>query len=307
MNAINASLHPVSTSISQHSRTWMAISVMLLGMTALSTDCLAQHVQQKPLTRVTTPGWNARIGGGGIIREDSAIPANFRVHLTDKNGKEIFPNADWPRFLEGKKGADGHYRAELLFGAYGKYRDVKDAWNDVIPIKPKKAGFSALDSGDDLAAMVMLEALYQDENDNWQLENIFDSVLAHAGLDYEIYVPDLAFSDAEGNLLEGQLLYSLVDLNVFLKAGCEFSFGDVLTLQDGKTSSLQGMQFSSTPFSFDPETGFTGTPVDGTGTIIAKHGLTTVPEGLNTGMLAGAMVFVLFIGFSGHSRKPCLT
>lgn len=259
------------------------------------------RIEQKTVTRDSTPGAAAQAGGSGFISEDSATPANFRIHLTDRSGREIF-KAGFPRFVTGHPSPDGHWRARILVPGYIKWTD---AWNDIIPIRSRSFGTFETEVTDIPSSVVMLEALYRDQNGAWGIEQLFDCVNAYVGSNTEIFVPDLAFSDSQGNLIADTTLYSLVDLNTFLPAGSNFDFGDVLQIEDGFTPSLQGMLFSSTPFSFDPETGFTGTPIDGYGTMVAYHGLRSapVPESSCIGGIAGVVLSCLVAVRMRRSRQ----
>ena len=56
-----------------------------------------------------------------------------------------------------------------------------------------------------------------------------------------------------------------------------FQLGDTFAILNG-IASLPGMRFSTTPFTFDPQNGFTGTPFTGTGYTLTEHDLNPVPE-----------------------------
>jgi hypothetical protein len=116
------------------------------------------------------------------------------------------------------------------------------------------------------------------------LGNIFGVLAARMGLGREVLIPDLfADTSGDGRLGEGDVLYGLVDLNVYLNSVPDFTLGQPFTVVDGRVAGLPGMMFSTTPFSFSPDAGFT--PDGGTGSLYsgpavadARHGVSAVPE-----------------------------
>ncbi|MSO75511.1 MAG: PEP-CTERM sorting domain-containing protein [Alphaproteobacteria bacterium] len=91
-------------------------------------------------------------------------------------------------------------------------------------------------------------------------------------------VPDLYMLDANGLLVPdlgptGPRLYGLVDLNIYLHNPYAFAPSDIFYIQNGLNPLLPGMSFSTTPFTFTPQGGFTGTPYTGNTYTLTEHGL----------------------------------
>lgn len=91
-------------------------------------------------------------------------------------------------------------------------------------------------------------------------------------------------------------LYTAVNLDIYISSNPSpsISLGDVLTVDNGQISGLEGIYWSTTEFTFDQNsaTGFVGTSYTGTGEVIAFH---AVPEpstvlliGTGLALLAGA-------------------
>jgi len=117
----------------------------------------------------------------------------------------------------------------------------------------------------------------------------FGTIARKIGLFIEVGVPDLyADTNGDGSIGPGDVLYSLVDLNIYLDSVPSFSLGDHFSIVGGTVAGLPGMMFSTTPFVFDPLTGFSTTGAfsgafssafTGDGVVLARHGMTaTVPE-----------------------------
>lgn len=259
--------------------------------------CITASAQGNKITqRDGTPGAAAAHGGIGIVNETSAVPADFLVYLTGEDGNDLVPQPPgYPRFLQGALNpATGQYEAKTLVGGGGRFIDVRDARNETLV---RVAGGHLGGGGDVVQAtsILNLEALFLDDHGMWRLENIFNSVEAHVGFNYEVIIPDLYLSDSRGNLFPDRTLYSLVDLNVFLPPGSSFFTGQVFEITGGVNPFLPGMQFSSTPFTFNSVSGFTGTPLTGAGVMVTAHGLsvTPVPDAGNSGAMLAASLLLL--------------
>lgn len=286
-------LHPYSFS--------KVVFAIILGSITASAE------GNKPTHRDGTPGAAAAHGGNGIVNETSPVPADFLVYLTGDDGKDLIPQpTDYPRFLHGVLNpATGQYEAKTVVGGGGRFLDVRDARNETLV---RVAGGHLGGGGDVVQAtsILNLEALFLDGHGMWRLENIFNSVEAHVGFNYEVIIPDLYLSDSRGNLLPDRTLYSLVDLNVFLPPGSSFFTGEVFEITGGVNPFLPGMQFSSTPFTFNSVSGFTGTPLTGAGVMVTAHGLrvTPVPDAGNSGAMLAASLLLLgsFVSFRTARR-----
>lgn len=132
-----------------------------------------------------------------------------------------------------------------------------------------------------LGSDLRIEAVFQDPTTGqFQLDNIFGALASKVGAGVEVLIPDL-FSPTNN------VLYGLVDLNTYLNNIPTFSLGDSFSITNGTTSALPGMDFSTTPFIFNPTgafsgssfgNGFFGTPYTGEAFALAAHGATATPE-----------------------------
>jgi hypothetical protein len=139
-------------------------------------------------------------------------------------------------------------------------------------------------------AQLNLESTSQDPaTGEYRLDNIFGVLAANRGLE-EVDIP-LLVGDTNGDGEVGgpdDLLYNLVDLRVYL-AGTPSS-DDFFTIINGTVTSLPGMFFSTSPFTFDPLTGFSGTPYSGPAYVGGSASAAAVPE---AGTLALVATFLL--------------
>jgi hypothetical protein len=139
-------------------------------------------------------------------------------------------------------------------------------------------------------AQLNLESTSQDPaTGEYRLDNIFGVLAANRGLE-EVDIP-LLVGDTNGDGEVGgpdDLLYNLVDLRFYL-AGTPSS-DDFFTIINGTVTSLPGMFFSTSPFTFDPLTGFSGTPYSGPAYVGGSASAAAVPE---AGTLALVATFLL--------------
>ena len=133
--------------------------------------------------------------------------------------------------------------------------------------------------------------------------NIFSVLADKVGLDTAVPIPDLfADTNGDGELGTGDILYSVVDLNTYLLSIPTFTLGEAFDIVGGTVAGLPGMQFSSTPFTFNPDTGdFTGTPVTMPGYADALHDPEAIPEPATWSLLA---LGFLVLGWSGRRIHP---
>jgi len=212
----------------------------------------------------------------GRVDEISQAPANFIVNLTDKNGNNLV-KPGWPRTLIGQfnhstKDWRAHTQTPCL-------DDVFDARNTTIAkIAKGGGGLPAGGAGGfSVSADLALEAVFIDSHGQYPLENIWGAIDGHVGSSFPVPIPDLYLID-NGLLVPDSTLYSLVDLNIYLHDIPSFQLGDSFTIVNGTNSSLPGMLFSTTPFTFDPANGFAGTPFTGDGYTLTDHVPVVVPE-----------------------------
>ncbi|MGO9443513.1 MAG: PEP-CTERM sorting domain-containing protein [Thiobacillaceae bacterium] len=266
------------------------------------------HLAALALAFVATPALAGyEVGGpctqGGNILESSLTPANFVVHLSKPDGSEFVgflpgagPNgtgATFPLSLTGSQGADGNYHAQVYVPCLPGW----DAHNDTIITVPGggpgNPGSGVITSSADL----LIESWIINAQGQYQLLPIFDTIAMRGFA--SMTIPDLYATDANGNLIDGVELYSLVDLNTFDNA--PFSLGDQYSITDGVDPALPDMWFSTTPFnSFDPTTGFFDafTPYTGTAIAISNH-TGTVPEPISI-----ALVGLGLLGIAVTRLKP---
>jgi hypothetical protein len=141
----------------------------------------------------------------------------------------------------------------------------------------------------------MIEAtVFDPKTATFGLANVFGVEAASVGLGHEVLIPDLfGDTDKNGTIGDGDVLYSLVDLSAYLKSIPQFSLGESFDVVNGEVAGLAGMMFSTSPFVFDPDTGFSSTPFSGEAIVEGQHGATAVPEpGTLITFLMG-MVFLL--------------
>jgi hypothetical protein len=140
-------------------------------------------------------------------------------------------------------------------------------------------------------AQIDIESTSQDPaSGEYQLDNIFGVLAANRGFE-TVSIP-LLFGDtnADGELGgSGDLLYNLVDLRLYLGAPPIFNSGDIFTISNGTASALPGMLFSTSPFTFNSLTGFSGTPYSGTAYVGGELSAAAVPE-LGTLALVGTFM-----------------
>jgi len=212
----------------------------------------------------------------GPVVEISQVPADFIVNLTDINGKNLVKYG-WPKTLTGQFNPNtGDWRATTRTPCFD---DVFDARNTTIAKIPAGGGGIPAGGGGgfNVVADLALEAVFIDNQGEYHLENIWGAIEGHVGQYFPVRIPDLYLLD-NGLLVPDSSLYSLVDLNTYLHDIPMFQLGDIFTIVNGTNASLPGMLFSTTPFTFDSQNSFTGTPFTGTGYTLTEHDLTTVPE-----------------------------
>ncbi len=233
------------------------------------------------------------------------MPTDFVVHLTGNLGQEVFLPG-WPKTLKGqqvhgKGGKPDRWVAHTQTPCDPSVFDARNSTTAKVaaggPGNPGGAGAGGVAT---VTADLRIEALADDGHGHLQNQNIFEALSAIEGLETEMLIPDLYLSDESGQLIDGGVLYSLVDLNTYLLSPPTFDLGDVFQIVDGKVAGLTGMTFSTTPFVFDATggTGYSGTPADGFGYTLTDHGFTATPEPSSWGLM-----IVGFLGLGAMLRR----
>lgn len=248
---------------------------------------------------------------GVVVEETNVRHAVVSVDLTDSSGKRItgangFPTP--PRDI-----GTGSYLGGMPFGTstsfdipafvnvatgsaappFFKRVEVVDVVQSITKIDSSTGSkFSGAMAETPTTSELRIEAVFFDDGSGtYKLGNIFGALHDSVG-NAQVKIPDLF---AEAGALDGNTLYSLVDLTVYARNIPTFYLGETFSIVDGVTSELPGMWFSANPFEFDPLLGWTsnGSPIlgwgsggarsaaggfSGTATADALHGVHSVPE-----------------------------
>ncbi len=181
-------------------------------------------------------------------------------------------------------------------------------WDQTVPPPPPRGpapqGLAAADTepgpipGSSARNVLQIEAVkFDPSSQQYRLVDSFGAIRDNVGLYNTVYVPDLfADTNHDGLMDDRDVLYSLVDLTIYLKSVPTFTLGQSFTIVDGLVAELPGMQFSTSPFVFDPIHGFTTTGLFSSGDAVvgqpgrsalagssdgesdSEHGLTAIPE-----------------------------
>lgn len=137
-------------------------------------------------------------------------------------------------------------------------------------------------------ADLMIESIIAGPH-GFQLDDIFNTISLSRGDNVPVTIPDLYAANADRTLTSGGVLYSLVDLNIFLANPPVTSLGDTFQVVNGQVAGLPGMFFSTTPFTFDSNTGFSDPAYTGNAIEETNHVLTSTPEPSAWLLLASGM------------------
>jgi hypothetical protein len=209
----------------------------------------------------------------GRLRETTtAKDAEVTIDVTDDKGK-VIPNDRFPRKFG--LGTETEGGASIIIIIPDK---VGSLGGESVPVIDVRQVLKILKNSGEVSDLSIESMVFDPVRGTYELVNVFGT-LADRQITYEVRIPDL-FGDTDNNgiLGEGDVLYSLVDLNIYLNSIPNFSLGDSFAVINGTTSALPGMSFSTTPFDFDPGTGFSGTPYSGTAVAEGEHGVTVIPE-----------------------------
>lgn len=262
---------------------------------------------------------------GGVVVERSKTPATFLVYLTDSNGnrndslgKEDAFGMPWPRVIVAdiKDAKTGLYTADIgVFNLVNQkrvaYRDVWDAGNITIKKRIPQNGLPVegpAESEDLEVSELRLESVFFDPLTKYfSVESVFDRISLKVGNDIGISVPDLyADTNGDGRVDSGDWLYGLVDMSVYLDAVPAFALDDHFSIINGIVMGLPGMRFSASPFTFNPDVGFTAPGFTGEGIAGSLHIISAasdVPEASNSlGLLFASLALLTMIRQHGRSK-----
>jgi hypothetical protein len=237
--------------------------------------------------------------------------AKITIWPTNKDGKDIVATdplaAQWPYETEiGTKPKPGQKKANPRAAVGVKQveggqnvHDIHQRIEELPYTPPKKSLALAVDPSVGEISDLSIESIAFDSSTNlYGLSNIFGTIARKVGVGTTVTIPDLyADTNGDGIIGAGDVLYTLVDLNIFLDQTHSFNFGDTFDIANGVIAGLEGLWFSASPFVFDPATGFStdGVPVGakafaaggftGTGVLESNHGVTATPEPSTWGMM----------------------
>lgn len=252
-----------------------------------SLVCVCVGMADAGLAQVTEP----RPENGRLMQTTTARRATVTVTVTDKEAK-VIPTERFPRSFE--FGTDSEPSIRIPIPAIVNRSDNGEAANVIDVTKTTRIEEQSPQGGGQ-ASDLMIEAMVFDVGTSqFVLGNIFGTIAGEVGFGQVIIVPEL-FADTTGDGIigEGDLLYSLVDLNLYLDGPPSFSLGDTFDISAGLVAGLPGMMFSTAPFVFDPASGFSGVPFTGVGVADAQVGLSAIPEPSTWLMTIGGFGMVL--------------
>ena len=209
---------------------------------------------------------------GKLTETTKAKDAEVTIDVTDGNNKIIETDRFPRKFGLGTENDNG---PSIMIPIPDK---VGSLGGESVPVADVRQTLKILKNSGEVSDLSIESVLFDPVSGTFDLVNIFGT-LADRQITDEVLIPDL-FGDTnkDGVLGDGDVLYSLVDLNTYVNFIPSFSLGDSFAVVDGTTPALPGMSFSTTPFAFDPGTGFSGTPYTGASVAEGERGVTVIPE-----------------------------
>jgi hypothetical protein len=205
-----------------------------------------------------------------VVTEHSREPnTTFIIHLTDFDYQDIAGADIHPPSIP-----DGHGGTTINPVTVAAMPGLCDARNTTI--KPPAGGGGG--AGGPMSDLSIESYVIDPKTGKTVLHNIWGTINAQLGNFRTVAIPDLYALDANGDLINGNTLYSLVNLDVYIGAMPTFTEGQVFTVVNGQVAGLPGMFFSTTPFTFDPMTGFSDPPYSGQAVAETQHDFDSVPE-----------------------------
>jgi len=221
----------------------------------------------------------------GFVNEFSSNAANFTVNITGADGKVLQPQpAGFPFNAAGVALAGGGFGARVAIPAFNFACDAK---NRTIPLpkvnRTNPTGIttdgSLPDNGGEESDLALESLFFDNLSQTYSLQDLFGTIAQSVGYNVVVAVPDLyADTNDDGSLDSGDVLYSLVDMSVYLNNIPTFTEGEAFNVVNGTVAGLPGMLFSTTDFTFNPSSGFTGTNYTGEADVESEHDLQATPE-----------------------------
>jgi hypothetical protein len=178
---------------------------------------------------------------------------------------------------------NGHAIGETEVKTIGEKGFVEFKVPKSIPYKGSVCDFNQYVKLSNAGEVSWLEAVaFEPSGDDFLVTPFPDFIRENLGYYVELRIPDLyADTDGSGELGEGDVLYSAVNLANYLPASVDFQFGDIFSISNGTTPGLPGFLFGTEPILRDASSpnGFVNpSPFTGTAVALTEHDVSTVPE-----------------------------
>lgn len=228
------------------------------------------------------------------VFEQSSLPASFDVYATDKDHKRF--GDPLVRGLQGRLGQGGNFFNATVDIAASPGMGRCDFVNVTHLDGVAGGGGGGLGGGGGggtlaLVSDLSIESLVLGSDGKIHIEGTIARLFQLRGTGL-LLLPDLYSAEMPADAQGVFTLYSMVDIREFLLTTPTFQLGDVFTINDGLVDGLPGFQFSTTPFAFGPDTGFTGTPFSGLATALTLHIFQAVPEPGTLALVLGALALL---------------
>lgn len=261
---------------------WMFALAIGLAQVALAAD---------PPRIGDTP---AQVGQQGFVRETSDRPGFVDVLVKEWTGTLLATNVKrvplefnpktkkWEALIPVGKKVDGRSYVNCFYTTVRRPKSCDPLVSTIAASDDEVA------APNNEVAHLTLSSMYLGDDGFIHEEAFFGRLARMAGLN-ELHIPDAFSSDLEADADGDLTLYSVVNLLIFGPLAPSFSFGDEFMITGGVSALFPGMQFSSTPFTFDPLLGFVGTDFNGMATIHAAHEVFAIPEPSSVILLLSAL------------------
>lgn len=275
-----------------------------LGLAAKVTRCRWRYLSALACLCATMASASIPPPQGGIpaecdaparVFEQSSIPASFDVYATDNLHHRF--GTPLVTGLQGQLGQGGNFfNATVdIEASPGMGRcDFENVTNLGGVVRHGGGGLGGGSGGGGLLALVSdlsIESLILGADGKIHIEGTIARLFQLRGTGL-LFLPDLYSTEMPADAQGVFTLYSVVDIREFMLTTPTFQLGDVFTVNDGLVDGLPGFQFSTTPFAFGPDTGFTGTPFSGMATALTLHIFQAAPEPGSLALVLGALTML---------------